>query len=122
MTTAKPFMDHTHPDAFVDFTKMALPVWATPDQYKECPRCKGHGGWNLQRNAYSLHNYADTAENRHRYSHFCAMCGHCKGWGFVSVKVTCPGHEWVFDKNLGRCYNRYRCTLCSAINDVDSSD
>lgn len=31
-------------------------------------------------------------------------------------------HKFVFDRNLGRCYNRYVCTLCGAFSCVDSSD
>jgi hypothetical protein len=89
---------------------------------KECPVCRGYGGWNLALNAYPLHDYADTPENRHRYSHFRACCSHCNGWGYVHDSEMCSGHEWKFDRNLGRCYNRYRCIRCDKVSDVDSSD
>jgi hypothetical protein len=36
-----------------------------------CPLCKGHGGWNLQRDAYG--------EGRH----FRASCAQCNGYGWV---------------------------------------
>lgn len=114
----KKYMDHTHPDAFVDHPKLEPKYGATV----ECPRCKGHGGWNLELNAYSLHDKEDTAENRHKFSHFRACCNHCNGWGYVSPKETCPGHEWKHVRNLGRCYDQYQCTVCEAISNVDSSD
>jgi len=31
-------------------------------------------------------------------------------------------HKWVHTRNLGRCYNEYRCDSCGAIDAVDSSD
>jgi DnaJ-class molecular chaperone len=112
------YMDHTHPDAFVDWTRMEPKYGNT----KECPRCKGWGGWNLEMNAYKLPpNTPDTQENRHKFVHFRAMCNHCNGWGYVSPKEKCPGHEWVFAENLGNCYNRYTCSVCGMKNDVDSS-
>jgi hypothetical protein len=114
------FLDYNHPDAFVDF-----PVKEPYNDLKVlCPRCKGHGGWNLRLNAYNLHDHPDTPENRHRYSHFRASCNHCDGWGYVSEETAakCQGHEWKFVQNLGRCYNRYRCIHCGQLNNVDSSD
>lgn len=113
-----PYMDHTHPDAFVDWVRREPAYGSTV----ECPRCKGFGGWNLQMNAYSLHGKADTPENRHLFSHFRAMCSHCNGWGFVSPAETCPGHEWIWEANTGRCLNLYRCTVCGKKSEVDSSD
>ena len=90
---------------------------------KLCPVCIGHGGRNLQLNAYPLPaGKEDTAENRHTYCHFRAICSHCNGWGFVAESEMCSGHEWKHTENLGRCYNRYTCTKCGKINDVDSSD
>ena len=113
------YMDQNHPDAFLDYPGIKKPEYG---HTKLCPKCKGHGGWNLRLNAYSLHNYPNTAENRHRYSHFKCMCSHCSGWGYVLPTETCPGHEWQFLQNLGRCYNRYKCLICGKTSDVDSSD
>ena len=112
------YMDHTHPDAFVDWVKQEPAYGATV----ECPRCKGFGGWNLQLNAYSLHGKEDTPANRHTYSHFRGICEHCNGWGYVSPEEKCQGHDWEFHSNLGRCYNRYQCIHCGKFSDVDSSD
>jgi len=114
------YMEHTHPDAFVDWKHLEAPNSLFN---KECPCCKGFGGWNLKMNSYHLpEGYPDTTENRHRYVHFRCQCSHCNGWGYVSPKEKCDGHEWVFEKNLERCYNRYRCTKCEQTSDVDSSD
>lgn len=116
---SKTYLDHTHPDAFVDHTKIAKPE----GPYKPCPRCQCHGGWNLTLNAYSLPaGVEDTAENRRRHVHFRCICSHCQGYGWVHESVDCPGHNWVHHSNLGRCYNRYMCTVCGKFDDVDSSD
>ena len=113
-----PYMDHTHPDAFLDWPKRSPEYGAT----KECPRCKGHGGWNLLLNAYNMHGMEDTAENRHKFAHFRQMCGHCYGWGYVAPEEDCPGHDWKHVATIGRCLNRYECIHCQQISDVDSSD
>ena len=112
------FMLPTHPDAFLDHPRQE------PGRYKiECPRCKGHGGWNLSVNAYPLHSREDTPENRHRYRHFRAACDHCNGWGYVSEQTAskCSGHEWVRTETLGRCYHRQKCIHCGETWDIDSS-
>jgi hypothetical protein len=31
-------------------------------------------------------------------------------------------HNWVYTRNLGRCYNEYQCDNCGAVNAVDSGD
>ena len=118
MYKAPVYLDHTHPDAFIDWTHREPAHGIT----KECPVCKGFGGWNLKMNDYHLPAGAeDTAENRHKFVHFCAGCNHCNGWGYVSPKEMCDGHEWSFKENLGNCYNRYICTKCEKTWDVDSS-
>jgi len=112
-------MDHTDPDAFLDHVKLQPAYGCTV----ECPRCKGFGGWNLQLNAYGLPaGEADTPENRKKFVHFRAICGHCNGWGFVSPEETCQGHDWKWIKNVGNCLNRYECIHCKKTSDVDSSD
>ena len=113
------YLNPTDPGAFDDWTlKKPSPAFK-----KVCPRCSGYGGWNLTLNAYGLHpGMEDTQENRHRFSHFRAMCDHCSGWGYVHESNQCAGHEWKFVENLGRCYNRYECINCHVTSDVDSGD
>lgn len=89
---------------------------------KLCPVCKGHGGWNLQLNAYPLHLHKDTARNRHFFSHFRAHCMHCNGWGWTSPAETCPGHQWVPVRKTGNCLTVHRCTVCGKEWEIDSSD
>jgi hypothetical protein len=114
------YMDHTHPDAFVDFEKLEPMV--NTGYTKPCPVCQCYGGWNLKLNAYPLHNYPNTAENRHRYSHFRSNCSHCNGYGYTLPTETCSGHEWERKQNLGRCYTLYVCKKCNKNMEVDSSD
>ena len=112
------FLSPTDDGAFADYP-LRQPMHGLT---KMCPRCEGHGGWNLRLNAYPLHDKADTAQNRHAFSHFKTGCGHCYGYGYVQDSETCEGHDWKFEKNLGRCYNRYACSKCNQTMDVDSSD
>jgi hypothetical protein len=87
-----------------------------------CPQCRGHGGWNLRVNAYSMHGRPDTPENRHRYSHFRAHCDQCGGYGYVRPDDADHIHEWVRVKNIGNCLNLYECKVCKRQREVDSSD
>jgi hypothetical protein len=115
------FLTPNDPDAFLDHPRQEpTRPWAPI----ECPRCSGYGGWNLKINAYPMRNIEDTPMNRHLYSHFRTTCNHCNGYGYISQELAnrCPGHEWEFVENRGRCLNRYQCQHCGQINDVDSSD
>ena len=112
------FMTADHPDAFLDFEKLQ----PERDLTKECPVCKGHGGWNLRVNAYPLHNYEDTPKNRHNNCHFICGCPHCNGWGYVREDEMCNGHEWEFFESLGHCLRKYKCKHCGEFWIVDSSD
>ena len=88
---------------------------------RSCPRCKQHGGWNLQVNAYPLHDRPDTPENRHHYSHFRASCGSCWGYGFLQKGQTCA-HVWNGpSRTIGHCLHEWTCSKCSAKREVDSS-
>ena len=94
------------PGSFLDWViKEPTTTWT-----KLCPQCQGHGGWNLKVDAYGSGK------------HFQTTCDVCCGWGWISPKRECVQHTWEFVKNLGRCYNRYKCTKCGAIDDVDSGD
>jgi hypothetical protein len=109
------FMNSDHPDAFVDFP----PKKEIPPNHYECKQCKGHGGWNLQLNAYPLRGKEETPENRHNYSHFRASCFNCFGWGYTEDHCN---HNWDNGVNVGRCLHLYTCTLCGKKREVDSSD
>jgi hypothetical protein len=39
---------------------------------------------------------------------------------FVEIEVGCE-HKWT-SRNLGRCYNEYKCSVCGAWSRVDSGD
>jgi RecJ-like exonuclease len=110
------------PDAFTDHPMMDPVQAAKYSLTKECPRCKGHGGWNLLLNEYPLHGKEDTAANRHKFSHFRASCSHCNGWGYVRADEMCAGHEWEFVRNTGRCLNLHKCKHCGKLWEIDSSD
>lgn len=98
-------------DAFLDLEKQEpQPNYG---MIHECPKCKGHGYWNLRINAYR----GDTPAQRH----FRACCSVCYGWGYTSNPNQCS-HEWQWERNTGKCLNQYRCTVCNAITEWDSSD
>ena len=82
----------------------------------------GYGGWNLRVNAYPLHHREDTAENRHKHSHFKQSCYHCVGWGFVRPEDADHVHDWKHVAVLGNCLNLYECSVCNKKWEVDSSD
>jgi hypothetical protein len=79
----------------------------------ECPKCKGHGKWNLRLNAYG-----DGV-------HFQMGCGQCWGWGFVTpgpdaeciheFKETTPDQPW-------RCWHTIKCAKCGRIRSYSSDD
>lgn len=116
------YLTPDHPDAFVDFPKKRLRLDIMPDCDVECPQCKGYGGWNLALNSYPLHFRENTAENRHKFSHFRACCSQCNGWGYVNKENSEHIHEWEWESNQGNCLNIYQCTICGKKRLIDSSD
>ena len=116
----KKYLDPTDPDAFLDYERKS----PEPDLgfTVECPRCKGHGGWNLRLNAYPLRGYENTPENRHLYSHFRAGCSHCQGHGYVTPENADHVHQWVFVEITGNCLSLHRCKVCGREWEIDSSD
>jgi hypothetical protein len=115
------YLEPTDPDAFLDFPKKEFNS-ALAGNDTECPKCFGHGGWNLRINSYPLHGHADTAENRHRYGHFQAHCGQCHGYGWLPASNTKCIHELEYVATVGRCLTRYGCKKCDHTEVVDSSD
>lgn len=129
------------PEAFIDWPAKE----EIPEDYKECGKCKGHGGWNLRINAYlkSAQQEKEIREGlekthyanlplmrhdmspelfRHYYAHFRASCDNCNGWGFIPESETCPIHKWEFHRSVAMCLTEYKCAHCGRIQSVDSSD
>lgn len=114
------YLDPGHPGAFLDMEKNTDTGYI--DNPVECPKCKGHGGWNLEVNAYGPGK------------HFRASCGQCNGWGFVdsaSTDATCEhdmrevGSAECKKRGIehwGMCWHVYECKTCGNIKAYDSSD
>lgn len=99
------YLTPSDPGAFEGREVLPAPKW----EAAMCAQCFGHGGWNLKLNAYGPG------------AHFKALCDNCSGYGWVPASQGSHIHSWRFQKNLGRCYNRYVCE-CGQTQDVDSSD
>jgi hypothetical protein len=116
------FLEPTDKDAFLDFPEKR----EVPEGKVECALCQGHGGWNLEINAYphrmKPENREDTAENRHLYCHFRASCSNCNGWGYVDAVQGKHVHEWDNGRKIGNCLTEYGCKTCGEKQTVDSSD
>lgn len=112
-----------HALVFQDYPKAEMFEWMNPANYVECPRCFGHGGWNLRVNAYPLRDRPDTPEARHRHCHFRMSCGNCNGYGYVRVgsKDASCLHEWGNSYTVGNCLHEYTCIKCGSKRVVDSS-
>ena len=94
--------------SFDDIEVIKNPVKMT--SVKMCHICSGHGCWNLKLNAYG------------QGRHFQSICDHCQGYGWIDSNINCQRHNFVLKKNLGRCFNRYECSECGIIRDIDSGD
>jgi len=118
------YLEPSDKDAFLDFPKEESPFvkYKINKDYVECPKCFGHGGWNLKISDYSLQGKPNTPENRHKYSHFRSACGQCNGWGWTSLENTKCLHEYKWDRNTGMCLNVHKCTKCGKEVEYDSSD
>lgn len=103
-----PYLTPDDPGAFKD-----LPVLKKGEYWgagEMCPKCKGHGKWHLELDAYG------------KGRHFDAVCGACWGWGYLAPGQTCA-HEWDGPtRNVGRCLNIWTCSKCGQEREVDSSD
>lgn len=111
------------PDAFLDYPEQPQPVDSRADYTAKCPKCKGHGGWNLAPFAFPPRSgREDTAENRHKWQHFKASCQHCCGWGWVTPEEAEHIHEWDAGVRTGNCLHVYTCKICGKQREIDSSD
>lgn len=110
----EPFLTPDDPQAFVDWPDRP-PVEGLP----KCPKCKGHGGWNLRLYAYALPaRIEDTPAWRHLYCHFRTGCSMCGGAGYT--KETCD-HKWKWADSPGQFHHVFQCVNCNATKHVDSS-
>ena len=104
------YLEPTDPDAFVDYPKMEYnPKMSWNDT--ECPKCFGHGGWNLSISQPHFHT-----------SHFRAHCNQCHGNGWLPAANTACIHDLKWVKNIGNCLNLYGCIKCEHTEEWDSSD
>lgn len=104
------FMTPDHPHAFMDLLEQGNPYKNTPAQ--KCLKCHGYGRWIL-----ALHEYPQAVGYN---QHFIRECDNCNGVGWTRPENHI--HKWVFDKNIGKSYDQYRCVLCPKIWKVDSGD
>ncbi len=106
------------PDAFRDYPMKVIPRGRTI-----CPKCKGHGGWNLALNVYEMDgSLDDTPINRHHFAHERVVCTTCWGFGYLQQGQTCA-HEWDGPERIvGRCLKEWTCSKCGMTRVVDSSD
>ena len=76
-----------------------------------CPKCLGHGRWNLELNAYGHER------------HFVAGCSQCNGYGYVREQDSTHTHLWV-QRNIGHCMHELTCSVpgCNRKILTDSSD
>ena len=75
-----------------------------------CPKCEGHGTYNLELNAYGPGK------------HFKGCCQQCTGWGWVTPDNATCIHDWkqtAHDER--RCLTNYQCSKCGKTETVDSS-
>lgn len=115
------YLEPTDEGAFMDFPAPREKPAHMADSVL-CPKCHGHGGWNLKLNAYPLHSYADTPENRHRYSHFRASCSQCNGWGWTEADNVDCIHDYAPHRTLAAYTHESKCTKCGHTVVYDSSD
>lgn len=123
------FLAADHPDSHLDHPTPIDKLRQWGRYHKEtplqCPKCKGWGGHNLTINAYPLpKGMENTAENRHKYSHFRSSCNQCVGWGYVTDQrdVDCIHEPDKGTPTRFNCITNYRCLKCGKEWSVDSSD
>jgi hypothetical protein len=85
-----------------------------------CPKCRGHGGWNLRLNAYGPGK------------HFQCGCGQCNGWGFVGESDRHCVHDYQEltpaesrtrgTPHYGMRWHVLECVTCGRCLSYDSGD
>ena len=112
------------PDAFKDYPPLADAPPSHMQGHERCPKCKGHGGWNLQLGKRPSHGlisgglpFLDTPEYWHKFAHHKCSCSACWGWGWIEPG-SCP-HD--YDRGFPSA-NDWKCRKCEKQITVDSSD
>lgn len=113
------YLNEDSKDAFLDMEVLERPdlryASMKDKKWVLCPKCKGHGGWNLKLNAY-------PDQKVPKMKHFRSSCSQCWSWGWVeeeSLDATCV-HDWehtthkMFDHSM-------TCTKCGRERRYDSS-
>ncbi|MCI0461143.1 MAG: hypothetical protein L0Z62_29705 [Gemmataceae bacterium] len=85
-----------------------------------CPKCRGHGRWNLRLDAYGPGK------------HFQCGCGQCNGWGFVGESDWRCVHDYREltpaecgtrgIPHYGMCWHVLECVTCGRCLSYDSGD
>ena len=93
---------------------MDMSKYPEKTQFVPCPKCHGHGKWNLTLNAYGPGK------------HFQQACGQCWSWGFVkpdSLDATCM-HDFHEIKPIERfrCSHTIECKKCGRQISYSSDD
>lgn len=114
----KPFL----PDAtnFDGIPLMDMSKYPEKKDFVPCPKCKGHGKWNLLLNEYRPAHPGGPRQ------HFQASCGQCWSWGFVapnSLDATCM-HDYheIQPKERFRCSHTIECKKCGRQISYSSDD
>lgn len=92
-----------------------IPVMPNPKpDYVLCPKCHGHGKWNLTVDAYGPGK------------HFQGACSQCWSWGWVapdSTDTTClHTFKEIAPDQPFRCWHTVQCTQCGTKRSYSSDD
>ena len=104
------------PDAsnFDGIPVMDMSKYPEKNKFVPCPKCQGHGKWNLKLNAYGPGK------------HFQGACGQCWSWGFVapgSLDETClHTFKAIAPRDRFRCSHTIECTTCKRQISYSSDD
>ena len=91
--------------------------------WAHCPKCHGHGRWNLRLDAFGP-KPGDPSGKR---QHLQASCSQCWGWGWVKTTdfrdMHCL-HEFteVAPDQPFRCWHTIQCTKCGTRRSYSSDD
>lgn len=119
--TSMSYIKPGDPYAFIGMEPKKIRDWLSDNavnsgEFVACPVCQTYGGWNM-----SI-KYGVTNPNTPDDFSLRAFCTQCNGKGWTHKHNAACVHEFVYQSNLGRCFNRYVCTKCEITKDIDSGD